>query len=101
MAFFLPKLFISKCLDAIYALSFRDAPLGAGPESILPVVVMDSGLALCAPPEAEPFCERCKRITAKHSRTPQASGRFAAPSSRCNAQKPVDRPASSSWCVRG
>src|SRR6476619_6997815 len=25
-------------------LSFRDAPLGAGPESILPVVVMDSGL---------------------------------------------------------
>jgi len=31
------------------ALSFRDAPLGAGPESILPIVVMDSGLALCAP----------------------------------------------------
>src|SRR6267154_1766224 len=27
------------------SLSFRDAPLGAGPESILPVVVMDSGLA--------------------------------------------------------
>jgi len=26
-------------------LSFRDAPLGAGPESILPIVVMDSGLA--------------------------------------------------------
>src|SRR6202163_1336955 len=26
-------------------LSFRDAPLGAGPESILPVVVLDSGLA--------------------------------------------------------
>jgi hypothetical protein len=25
--------------------SFRDAPLGAGPESILPIVVMDSGLA--------------------------------------------------------
>jgi hypothetical protein len=24
--------------------SFRDAPLGAGPESILPMVVMDSGL---------------------------------------------------------
>jgi hypothetical protein len=24
-------------------LSFRDAPLGAGPESILPTVVMDSG----------------------------------------------------------
>jgi hypothetical protein len=24
--------------------SFRDAPLGAGPESILPIVVMDSGL---------------------------------------------------------
>jgi len=26
-----------------------DAPLGAGPESIFPVVVMDSGLALRAP----------------------------------------------------
>ena len=24
--------------------SFRDAPLGAGPESIIPIVVMDSGL---------------------------------------------------------
>jgi error-prone DNA polymerase len=29
--------------------SFRDAPQGAGPESILPIVVMDSGLALRAP----------------------------------------------------
>src|SRR5882724_8261575 len=29
--------------------SFRDAPLGAGPESILIIVVMDSGLALRAP----------------------------------------------------
>src|SRR5438045_8119271 len=29
--------------------SFRDAPLGPGPESILPIVVMDSGLALRAP----------------------------------------------------
>src|SRR5450631_3423979 len=29
--------------------SFRGAPLGAGPESILPIVVMDSGLALRAP----------------------------------------------------
>src|SRR5437016_13241231 len=29
--------------------SFRDAPLGAGPESILTMVVMDSGLALRAP----------------------------------------------------
>ena len=28
-----------------YHPSFRDAPLGAGPESIRPVVVMDSGLA--------------------------------------------------------
>src|SRR6266478_2300442 len=28
--------------------SFRDAPLGAGPESILPIVVMDSGLARCS-----------------------------------------------------
>src|ERR1700694_4949306 len=27
----------------------EDAPLGAGPESILPAVVMDSGLARCAP----------------------------------------------------
>src|SRR5712692_8412386 len=33
----------------LYLSSFRDAPLGAGPESILPVVVMDSGLALRAP----------------------------------------------------
>jgi hypothetical protein len=31
--------------------SFRDAPLGASPESILPVVVMDSGLALSRAPE--------------------------------------------------
>src|SRR6266436_2494493 len=30
--------------------SFRDAPLGAGPESILPVVVMDSGLATSSRP---------------------------------------------------
>jgi hypothetical protein len=29
--------------------SFRDAPLGAGPESILPAVVMDSGLTLRVP----------------------------------------------------
>src|ERR1700687_2316459 len=29
--------------------SFRDAPLGAGPESILTIVAMDSGLALRAP----------------------------------------------------
>jgi hypothetical protein len=27
------------------SLSFRDAPLGASPESILTIVVMDSGLA--------------------------------------------------------
>jgi hypothetical protein len=32
-------------------LSFRDAPLGAGPESILPMVVMDSGLVLAHAPE--------------------------------------------------
>ena len=32
-----------------------DAPLGAGPESILPVVVMDSGLALRAPRNDESF----------------------------------------------
>jgi len=30
-------------------LHIGDAPLGAGPESILPTVVMDSGLAHCAP----------------------------------------------------
>src|SRR5436309_11670914 len=30
-------------------LSFRDAPPGAGPESILTIVVMDSGFALRAP----------------------------------------------------
>ena len=29
--------------------SFRDAPLGAGPESIVTIVVMDSGLARFAP----------------------------------------------------
>jgi hypothetical protein len=29
--------------------SFRDAPLGAGPESILPAVVMDSGFTLRVP----------------------------------------------------
>jgi hypothetical protein len=29
--------------------SFRDTPLGVGPESILTMVVMDSGLALRAP----------------------------------------------------
>jgi hypothetical protein len=31
--------------------SFRDAPLGAGPESITTIARMDSGLALRAPPE--------------------------------------------------
>jgi len=31
--------------------SFRDVPLGAGPESILPIVVMDSGLAQTRAPE--------------------------------------------------
>jgi hypothetical protein len=30
---------------ATYASSFQDAPFGAGPESIIPMVVMDSGLA--------------------------------------------------------
>jgi hypothetical protein len=34
-----------------HRLSFRDAPLGAGPESILTIVVMDSGLALTHAPE--------------------------------------------------
>jgi len=36
-------------LDKHYTPSFRDAPQDAGPESILTMVVMDSGLALCAP----------------------------------------------------
>jgi hypothetical protein len=44
-------------MHAIFSPSFpdapigasEDAPLGAGPESILPIVVMDSGLALRAP----------------------------------------------------
>jgi hypothetical protein len=40
--------------------SFRDAPLGAGPESILPVVVMDSGLALRAPRNDELFLRRLR-----------------------------------------
>src|SRR5260370_25567149 len=31
-------------------LSFRDAPLGAGPESIVTMVVMDSGLATASRP---------------------------------------------------
>ena len=36
--------------------SFRDAPVGAGPESILPIVVMDSGLAgFAAPRNDEPI----------------------------------------------
>jgi hypothetical protein len=32
----------------IQTVSFRDAPLGAGPESILTIVVMDFGLARSA-----------------------------------------------------
>jgi hypothetical protein len=35
-------------IETFQTLSFRDAPLGAGPESILTIVVMDSGLALRA-----------------------------------------------------
>ena len=43
--------FCARCHESLHQTpaSFRDAPLGAGPESILPVVVMDSGLALRAP----------------------------------------------------
>src|SRR4051812_12492119 len=33
----------------LFASSFRDAPLGAGPESITPIAVMDSGLSLARP----------------------------------------------------
>src|SRR5262245_9308889 len=40
---------VSFCL-APTTLSFRDAPLGAGPESITTIVSMDSGLAACASP---------------------------------------------------
>jgi hypothetical protein len=36
-------------MHAIFSPSFPDAPIGAGPESILPIVLMDSGLALRAP----------------------------------------------------
>ena len=36
---------IASASEAIHPSSFRDAPLGAGPESILTIVVMDSGLA--------------------------------------------------------
>src|SRR6185369_2180221 len=39
----------SDMFPSILLSSFRDAPLGAGPESILTMVVMDSGLALRAP----------------------------------------------------
>jgi hypothetical protein len=39
-----------------------DAPLGAGPESILPVVVMDSGLALRAPRNDEQPSQETLRI---------------------------------------
>ena len=35
----------------------EDAPLGEGPESILPIVVMDSGLALRAPRNDESIVE--------------------------------------------
>jgi hypothetical protein len=53
-------------------LSFRDAPLGAGPESILTIVVMDSQmrncaswLALCAPRNDEAYRDTCA-ATASH-----------------------------------
>jgi hypothetical protein len=50
--------------------SFRDAPLGAGPESILSIVVMDSGLALRAPRndglifirDTSGICSRCRVV---------------------------------------
>src|ERR1700676_2532113 len=46
--------------------SFRDAPLGAGPESILTIVVMDSGLALRAPRNDGGGCGAHLRILAAH-----------------------------------
>ena len=36
---------VSNQFELAYLLSFRDAPLGAGPESLLPAGVLDSGLA--------------------------------------------------------
>jgi hypothetical protein len=41
-----PFLFVARKFQP----SFRDAPLGAGPESILTMVVMDSGLAASSRP---------------------------------------------------
>ena len=46
--------------------SFRDAPEGAGPESILTIVVMDSGLALCAPRNDEPHLNLVRLALGQH-----------------------------------
>jgi len=40
----LPKVVLEMVEARTFQASFRDAPLGAGPESILTIVVMDSGL---------------------------------------------------------
>jgi hypothetical protein len=39
------ELAMTNYTQGTYRSSFRDAPLGAGPESILPIVVMDSGFS--------------------------------------------------------
>ena len=50
----LARMLIGRSLSRLLKLSppsFRDAPPGAGPESILPIVVMDSGLDARIAPE--------------------------------------------------
>jgi hypothetical protein len=57
--------------NCLHHLSFRDTHLCVGPESILPVVVMDSGLALRAPRnDVFDFCHRVTRIARRFIRTP-------------------------------
>src|SRR6202043_2069408 len=53
-----------------------DAPLGAGPESILPIVVMDSGLALRAPRNDE---KRKKQTKQKETPCSNSSSTVPAP----------------------
>src|SRR5882672_8765303 len=66
--------------------SFRDAPLGAGPESILPVVVMDSGLALRAPRNDGSQLGCCLKI--KSEMRARGASRSPRPARLCN---PEDR----------
>ena len=66
--------------DGTLPSSFRDAPLGAGPESILTIVVMDSGLALRAPRNDDGGCYTHLRIPAARFRPSHA--RNVAPSEK-------------------